>query len=184
MVTDRRTFIRNTSAITASFALAGGAKAAAVNTQQSTEVKSIELLALHTNEYLSGAFWARGRFIEPNLQAIDHLLRDHRTDETHRIDPGLLMYLHDLRELLGGSGPFYVISGYRSAATNAQLRRNSSGVAKRSFHMFGRAIDMRMPDVSTAVVRDAAISLQRGGVGFYPRSDFIHLDTGKFRHWG
>ena len=186
MVSDRRAFIRTTSAITASVALSGAARLAiaAEPKQQSAEVKSIELLALHTNEYLSGAFWARGKFIEPNMQAIDHLLRDHRTDEIHSIDPALLMFMHDLREMLGGSRPFHVISGYRSASTNAKLRRNSSAVAKRSFHMFGRAIDLRVPDVPTATVREAAIALQRGGVGFYPRSDFVHLDTGKFRHWG
>ena len=192
MVIDRRAFIRTTSAITASVALAGVARRATAddseqlqdNVKSPDNVKSIELLALHTNEYLSGAFWARGQFIESNLQAIDHLLRDHRTNEIHSIDPALIVFMHDLREMLGGSGPFHVISGYRSAATNAKLRRHSSRVARRSFHMFGRAIDLRVPDVPTATVREAAIALQRGGVGFYPRSDFVHLDTGKFRHWG
>ena len=182
MLRDRRAFIRKTSALAASVTVSG--MTAPAISASAGDVRSIELLALHTNEYLSGAFWARGKYIEPNLAAIDHLLRDHRTDEMHRMDPRLLNYLHDLANSLGVSGPFHVISGYRSAATNAQLRRKSSGVARRSFHMFGRAVDVRMPDVPTAIVRDAAIALERGGVGYYPRSDFIHLDTGKYRHWG
>ncbi len=182
MVHDRRAFIRNSSAVAASVALSGASVPSLA--ASASDVRSIELLALHTNEYLSGAFWARGKYIEPNLAAIDHLLRDHRTDEMHRMDPRLLNYLHDLAASLGVTGPFHVISGFRSAATNAQLRRKSSGVARKSFHMFGRAVDVRMPDVPTAVVREAAIALERGGVGYYPRSDFIHLDTGRYRHWG
>lgn len=153
------------------------------NIAAAEDVRIIELLALHTNEYLRMPFRAGGELLNKNLPSIDHLLRDHRTDEVHAIDPLLLDYLHDLADALDLTVPFHVVSGFRSASTNEQLRRTSSGVAKRSFHLVGRAVDVRVPDMPVAQVREAAIALQRGGVGYYPRSGFVHLDTGRFRHW-
>ena len=177
VIRDRREFIAKTAAAALVPGVCSGANVL------DTEKKKLELFALHTQEYLRTYYRVDGELLQPHCAAIDHLLRDHRTNEVHVIDPHLFDYLHDLGQLLGLQGPFEVISGYRSAATNAQLRRSSSGVAKRSFHMFGRAVDIRVPDIAVSEVRDAAISLERGGVGYYPRSEFIHLDTGRFRHW-
>lgn len=177
VVQTRRDFICCTAAGALSLGSVGPLRAA------ENHVQFIELLALHTNEYLQAPYRVNGELLDKNLPAIHRLLRDHRTDEVHAIDPRLLDYLHDLGLVLGFGGPFHVISGYRSAATNARLRQASNGVAKRSFHMYGRAVDIRVPGVSSAQVRAAAIELRRGGVGHYPGSNFVHLDTGNFRHW-
>jgi uncharacterized protein YcbK (DUF882 family) len=99
------------------------------------------------------------------------------------IDPALLDLLHDLGARTGSTKPFEVISGYRSPATNEALRRASDGVARSSLHMSGRAIDIRLADVALPALRDAAIGLHGGGVGYYPRSDFVHVDTGRVRFW-
>ncbi|HLE65999.1 MAG TPA: DUF882 domain-containing protein, partial [Burkholderiales bacterium] len=109
--------------------------------------------------------------------------RDFRTGETHPIDPRLLDTLNVLCALCGG-GVFEVISGYRSPKTNAMLRGAGGGVAEHSLHVEGRAIDLRLTGFRTARLRDAAIALGRGGVGYYPKSDFVHLDTGRVRNWG
>lgn len=145
--------------------------------------RTVDLLALHTMESLKATFWEAGEYIPDNLSRIAHVLRDHRTQEVHSIDPRLLDFLCALARELELTGSVHVISGYRSPATNEKLRQRSSGVAKRSFHMFGRAIDIRIPEVDSARVRDAAVSLQRGGVGYYPGPDFVHLDTGRVRTW-
>lgn len=145
--------------------------------------RTVNLLALHTMESLKTPFWEAGNYLPQNLSRIAHVLRDHRTQEVHSIDPRLLEYLYALAQELELTVPVHVISGYRSPATNEKLRQKSSGVAKRSFHMFGRAIDIRIPGVDSSQVRDAAVSLRRGGVGYYFGSDFVHLDTGRVRSW-
>jgi len=137
---------------------------------------------LHTGESVSAAFWAGGDYVAQELAAIDHLLRDHRTGEVAHIDTRLLERLHGLQQQFGDR-PFHVISGYRSPKTNATLNSKSSGVAKRSLHMQGRAIDIRLPGVETASLRQAALAQQACGVGYYPKSGFIHIDTGRTRFW-
>lgn len=138
---------------------------------------------LHTGERLAVEYHDGADYLADARASIDVLLRDHRADEVYPIDPGLLDMLHELRLLAGGGRHFEVISGYRSPATNSRLRQNSNGVAKRSLHMQGRAIDVRLVGVDTARLRDAAISLRAGGVGYYARSNFVHVDTGRFRTW-
>jgi uncharacterized protein YcbK (DUF882 family) len=128
-------------------------------------------------------YYSDGGYLPEALRQINHLLRDFRTEEIHVIDLNLLDTLHDLAASTGSGGVYDVISGYRSPATNAQLRKKSNGVAKRSLHMLGRAIDVRLADVDSKILRDAAIRLKKGGVGYYARSDFVHLDTGRFRTW-
>lgn len=145
--------------------------------------RSLDLLALHTMESLCVPFWQAGDYLPNNLSRFNHVLRDHRTHEVHAIDPRLLEFLFELSQALELNVPLHVISGYRSPATNAKLRLTSNGVAKRSLHMVGRAIDIRVPEVPSSVVRDTAMSLRRGGVGYYPRADFVHLDTGRVRGW-
>lgn len=138
---------------------------------------------LHTAERLEVAYRAGGRYLPSGLSAVNHLLRDFRTGDEHAIDPGLLDLLHALHTSTGSQRPFAVISAYRSPATNSMLRRHGGGVASGSLHMQGRAIDIRLADVPLAVLRDAALDLRRGGVGFYPSSNFVHVDTGRVRHW-
>ncbi len=116
-------------------------------------------------------------------RAVNEFLRDFRTGEIHPIDPRLLDLLRRVRHAVGDVGTFEVISGYRSPATNAALRASGRGVAKRSLHMQGRAIDVRLRGVDTRNLRDAALALRAGGVGYYRRSNFVHLDTGRVRSW-
>jgi uncharacterized protein YcbK (DUF882 family) len=137
----------------------------------------------HTGERLSVAYFAEGRYLQDGLERLRSFLRDFRTGDEHAIDPALFDLLHDLRLATATRGPFHVISGYRSPATNAMLREHSAGVAGGSLHVQGRAIDVRLGDVRTNVLRDAALELQRGGVGYYPVSDFVHVDTGRVRRW-
>lgn len=144
----------------------------------------LSLRNLHTGEKLTRTYWADGEYLAEPLADIDRLLRDHRTDETHPMDPQLLDLLHRLHDKVGGRRPFEIISGYRSPHTNAMLRGNSSGVAKKSLHMQGKAIDIRLPGHDLGKLRQAALSLRSGGVGYYPKSNFLHVDTGRVRHWG
>lgn len=143
----------------------------------------LTLRNLHTGEKITRTYWADGQYLQDQLAEVDHLLRDHRTDEIHPIDPHLLDVLHRLQHTVGSRKPFEVISGYRSPKTNAMLRSNSSGVAKKSLHMQGKAIDIRLPGQDLAKLRQAALGLKAGGVGYYPKSNFLHLDTGRVRFW-
>jgi len=145
--------------------------------------KTLAFENTHTGDKLKLTYFEKGRYIRSALQEINFLLRDYRTGDVFPIDTSLLDQLHDLKLMLGVSRPFHIISGYRSPHTNAELRSHSSGVANNSLHMQGRAIDIRLEGYNTRHIRDAALSLRRGGVGYYPKSDFVHLDTGKFRKW-
>lgn len=137
----------------------------------------------HTGETLTVVYRHGQQYAPDALAKINHHLRDHRSGEVCQMDHGLLDLLHQLASATGSREPFQVISGYRSPSTNDMLRQKGSGVAKRSLHMQGKAIDVRLADVSTSQLRRAAIDLKAGGVGFYPKSDFVHLDTGRFRTW-
>lgn len=145
--------------------------------------KTLAFQNINTGDKLKLTYFEKGRYIKSALREIDFLLRDYRTGDVHRIDTHLLDQLHDLKTLLGAKRPFDIISGYRSPSTNANLRSHSSGVANKSLHMQGRAIDIRLEGHDIRHLRNAAIALRRGGVGFYPQSGFVHLDTGKFRTW-
>ena len=146
--------------------------------------KMISLQNSHTGDKLRLTYFERGLYIEDALQEIDYILRDYHTGDIHPIDPALLDQLHELKLRLGVSRPFNIISGYRSPETNANLRRHSDGVAKHSLHMQGRAVDIRLEGYGASTIRDAALSMQRGGVGYYSASNFVHLDTGDVRTWG
>ncbi|MEI7704099.1 MAG: DUF882 domain-containing protein [Deltaproteobacteria bacterium] len=137
----------------------------------------------HTGERLSLPYWGDGTYLPASLSRVDEFLRDFRTGDRHPIDPALLDQLHSLRLATGSRAPFQVISGYRSPQTNDALRGHGGGQARHSLHMQGRAIDVRLADVRTSVLRDAALELGRGGVGFYPSQDFVHVDTGPVRRW-
>lgn len=137
----------------------------------------------HTGERLTTPYFVDGAYLPDGLARLDAFLRDHRTGEQHAIDPALFDILNDLRLATGTKSPFQVISAYRSPRTNSMLREKSRGVAQGSLHLAGRAIDVRLADVSSAALRDAAIELRRGGVGYYAGPDFVHVDTGRVRRW-
>ena len=138
----------------------------------------------HTGESLDLVYAVGDRYDASALGTLDHFLRDHYTGEVGRIDPRLHDLLSDLHRTLGADEPLQVISAYRCARTNERLRRRGGGgVASRSLHLDGRAIDIRVAGVPLVDVRDAALSLQRGGVGYYPGSQFVHVDTGRIRRW-
>jgi uncharacterized protein YcbK (DUF882 family) len=137
----------------------------------------------HTGESLAVDYCLDGRYCSEGLARVNHVLRDHRNGAVHPIDPQLLDLLHDVAQRCDRDPEFDVISGYRSPASNAMLHARSSGVATRSLHMDGRAIDVRLVGYDLARLRDRALDLQRGGVGYYRASQFVHLDTGRVRHW-
>ena len=137
----------------------------------------------HTGENLAATYWAEGGYIDSELQDINTLLRDHRSGDIYPIDTALLDLLYVLQSTVGSHKAYQVISGYRSPATNASLRNKSTGVAKRSYHMQGKAIDIRLPGCELKQLHTAALSIKAGGVGYYPGSDFIHVDVGPRRSW-
>ena len=145
--------------------------------------RKIHLYNTHTGEFLKTTYWAEGRYLGRELHEAAHLLRDHRNDDMHPIDPKLLDYLSTVTQRFGVQKPVEVISGYRSPESNSMLERTTSGVAHNSLHMSGRAIDIRIPGKSIRQVSKVAKSLRLGGVGTYHKSQFVHLDTGKFRTW-
>ncbi len=145
--------------------------------------RSLSFLHTHTGETLSLVYAAGDTYVASALARVDWFLRDFRNGEARSIDPQLLDQLHTLAELTRSKAAFEVISGYRSPATNEKLQRAGGGVATHSLHLEGRAIDIRLADVRLPDLRDAATSLRAGGVGFYPQSQFVHLDTGRVRRW-
>lgn len=149
-----------------------------------TYEKKLGFLNLHTGERTQATYWANGRYVPEGLRAINHVLRDHRTGDRFTIDPELFDLLHLLQRRLGTRQEFHVISAYRSPASNEMLAARSNGVAKASLHTIGKAIDVRLPGRRLFDLRAAALSMQMGGVGYYPGSDFVHLDTGRVRFWG
>jgi uncharacterized protein YcbK (DUF882 family) len=137
----------------------------------------------HTDETLKVAYYANGRYLPSALQDVNWLLRDFRNDEVKEIDPRLLDLLYAVRQRLDTEQAFEIYSAYRSPATNAALRREGWGVARNSLHMQGMAIDINLPGWEARHIGNCALSLQRGGVGFYRRSNFVHLDVGEIRTW-
>jgi uncharacterized protein YcbK (DUF882 family) len=145
--------------------------------------KTLFLEHEHTGDSLKLTYFEQGRYVHGALEEINFLMRDYHTDDVHPIDTALLDQLFDLNEILGINKPIHIVSGYRSPFTNAQLRRNTPGVAEHSFHMQGRAIDIRIEGMQARTIKDAALSMAQGGVGFYPYNNFVHLDTGDIRTW-
>jgi uncharacterized protein YcbK (DUF882 family) len=137
----------------------------------------------HTGERLTVAYFQDGVYDPEALRTVNHFLRDFRTNDIHDIDAGLLDLLHTLAVVTETGRPFDVISAYRSPRTNAMLRQHSEGVAAGSLHMRGQAIDIRLDDVALPALRAAALDLKGGGVGYYPASNFVHVDVGRVRFW-
>lgn len=144
----------------------------------------LSLHNIHTDEHLSIAYRTPSGTFDPTaLSEIDRLLRCHYTNEIHEIDPRTLDYLSLLDQQLGGGHDIQIISAYRSPSYNKLLKREGHGVARKSLHLQGRALDVRFPSVDLSLLKKTALHLARGGVGYYPRADFVHIDSGPFRRW-
>ena len=147
------------------------------------KIKELAFFNTHTNERLLVSFQRNGKYDTGALKKINYILRDHRSGEIETIDVRLLELLHAIAKRTKSQEPFHVISGYRSPATNKALRKKSRGVASKSMHMLGQAIDIRIPGFSTRKLRNVACKMKGGGVGYYPKSDFVHVDVGRVRYW-
>ena len=150
-----------------------------------SEARELSFYHTHTGKRLNVVYWEDGRYVDTALDQVNHFLSDFRTGDVAIMDRQLLDLIYDVRDSLGGEGTYQIISAYRSPKTNEMLRNRStsSGVARKSQHLLGKAIDVRLEGVATAELRDAAIRLHRGGVGYYQASDFVHMDTGRVRRW-
>ena len=177
MLLGRRAFL--VGSLSAATMLGAGRKAAAAT----VEAHELSFYHIHTAEKLTITYREHGELVPGALAEVNRYLRDFRTEQVHDIDVALLDALHALYSQFDGRGNFEVISGYRSPRTNAALRHATTGVAENSLHIEGRAIDVRLTSAKTAALRDAALALRPGGVGYYPESNFVHIDTGKFRTW-
>jgi len=181
----RRVFLGVGAAAAAGTLLPARTAAASTATSLAAD-RSIAFLHTHTGEQLAMAYCAAGEYIPEALGEVNHLLRDFRANAVKPIDPALLDLLFDLNGRLGTDQPFHVISGYRTPETNAMLQEHGgahSGVATHSLHMDGKAIDIRVPGIRLEHLRDVAKTLRVGGVGYYPASNFVHVDTGRVRYW-
>ena len=147
------------------------------------EERKLSFYNTHTHERLMVIYKECENYIPEALKRVNYILRDHRTGEIHPIDPKLMDYLYDVLTRVGNHGEVHIISGYRSPRSNTKLRKRSKGVAGGSLHMQGRALDFRLPGTDIAVLRDTALAMKRGGVGYYKKSDFIQIDTGRVRFW-
>jgi uncharacterized protein YcbK (DUF882 family) len=144
----------------------------------------LRLYNTHTGERMEVVYSQGGQYIPSALAKLDYFLRDHRTGDVRHFDPRLYDILFDLTSSVGQpGGEIAIVCGYRTSSTNESLRARTTGVAKNSLHIQAEAIDLRMPGIDTLKLRKAALALRRGGVGYYPHSDFIHVDTGRVRQW-
>ncbi len=177
-MTTRRNFLKLSAATAAMMA-------APVAFAKRTPVgeRTIKFYGLHTDEWLTSTYWVDGVYVPDEMAAINRMLRDHRSGDVSKMDPRLFDMLYTLQQKVKKQGTFHIISGYRSPATNTKLRRHSNGVAKGSLHTRGKAIDIRLPGIELKHLRQAALDMRAGGVGYYPRSNFIHVDTGRPRFW-
>ncbi|GGE85726.1 DUF882 domain-containing protein [Massilia psychrophila] len=145
--------------------------------------RTLRMYNTHTGESLRTVFWAEGQFVPGAMDDINQLLRDHRNNQVAPIDPKLLLLLDQVSSAVGANSVVHIISGYRSPASNQLLAEKTSGVAKHSMHLDGKAIDVRIPGRDLASLHKAALRVGGGGVGYYPDSQFVHMDTGRLRHW-
>lgn len=148
-----------------------------------SDARQLSFFHTHTQLSLDVVYYEDGEYVAASLQKINRFLKDFRTGDVTEMNPALLDILYDVRAELGSDETFEVISAYRSEKTNEMLRAQTTGVAKQSQHLLGNAIDVRLRGVRTDKLRDVALGMQRGGVGYYEDSDFVHMDTGRVRSW-
>jgi uncharacterized protein YcbK (DUF882 family) len=172
----RRRFLRSAALLAPVLAWPGIARTA-------TPARRLAFYHTHTSETLDVVYSENNAYLPDALAEIRHLFRDFRSGDVHAIDPTLLDLLHDVQQATGRGGRYEIISAYRSPQTNRLLAKTGGGVAPRSLHLSGQAIDVRLPGVRTVDLQRAALQRAGGGVGYYPQSDFVHLDTGRVRRW-
>ena len=148
-----------------------------------TTEKSLSLYNPHTKDRFHGVYWRNGEYVANALKKINHIMRDFRAGDIKQIDTHLLDLLSTISIKLKPKKPFHVISGYRSPETNAKLRKHGKGAAKNSYHIQGKAVDIRLPGYRTSALRRTAYRLKLGGVGYYPQQRFVHVDVGPIRYW-
>jgi len=179
----RRALLGGLTTITAMAAVPAFASAPAL-LKGAGDFRNISLVNKRTGDWINTVYWVEGEYIPDALDGINYLMRDWREDLVHRIDPRTIDIMAATQHLLDCSEPFEVVSGYRSAKTNAMLRRRSRSVARKSYHVKGMAVDIAMKTRSVGQVSKAGLSLSAGGVGKYSRAKFVHLDSGPVRDWG
>jgi uncharacterized protein YcbK (DUF882 family) len=183
----RRSFLKSSVVLASTLGLPALSRAADVTAAAAAVAapneRTLRFYNTHTGESLRSIFWAEGQFIPDALQDINRVLRDHRNNKIAQMDPQLLLLLDRVSAQFGSQNVIHIISGYRSPESNALLHEHSNGVAKHSMHMEGKAIDIRIPGRDLAAVRKAAMAQRGGGVGYYPDSQFVHMDTGRVRYW-
>jgi uncharacterized protein YcbK (DUF882 family) len=145
--------------------------------------RSLRMYNTHTGESLRTIYWAEGKFVPEAMNDINKLLRDHRNNKIAQMDPKLVFLLDQVSTAVGSNSVVHVISGYRSPESNQLLAATTNGVARHSMHLDGKAIDVRIPGRDLAALHQAALRVGGGGVGYYPASQFVHMDTGRLRHW-
>ena len=165
-------------------ALARWGRPSSVLLSSKAATRALSFPNLHTDEKLQVAYWKDGGYDRNAWDKINHILRDHYSGDTHVMDLRLMDLLHDVQTNLKNDRTIEVISGYRSPATNRMLTEASGGVAKNSFHMRGMAIDVRIDGTPLPHLHETALAMRRGGVGYYPKSEFVHMDVGPVRRWG
>ncbi|WKE66281.1 YcbK family protein [Gallaecimonas kandeliae] len=176
-VLSRRHFLFGVGALAAASVIPGKAMASVGHK------RALSLVNLHTGDQADGIYWQNGLYQQDTLQSFNQVLKDHRSGDVTHMDPVLFDQLTHLTGKLGFEGTIQVISGYRSPASNAAMKKAGHHVATHSFHTMGRAIDIRLPGIKLADAHRAALSMKAGGVGYYPHDNFIHIDTGPVRRW-
>jgi len=178
---DRRGFLKHGLLFTA--ALGFWNPSLVMAGEQVPSGREISFNNAHTGEKFHGEYWSNGKYLPDAFGEIRKLMRDFRTGDIYPIDPRLIDVLFVVKSKVKNSTPFSVFSGYRSPKTNATLRRRSEGVARASLHMQGQAADINLPGTRLSYLEKSALKLRIGGVGYYPKSGFVHIDTGRVRHW-
>ena len=155
---------------------------AAIEELTTTE-RSLALYNIHTKDSFNGVYWKNGKYVNDAMKNINHIMRDFRAHDIKQMDTHLLDLLSAISIKLKPKKPFHVISAYRSPETNAKLRKRGRGAAKNSYHIQGKAVDIRLPGYRTSVLRRTAYKLKGGGIGYYPHQRFVHIDVGPIRYW-
>jgi len=177
-VSSRREFIKNTSLLVGSAMFFPN-----ILLSKNNNIKTLQLFDTHIKKEFDILFWENGQYLTKGLDQISQALMDHRSGEIINIDYKLADLLYEVKCSTNAKKPINIYSGYRSPKTNERLRRHRRGVAKHSYHILGQAVDINIPGVSLRRVKNSARNLKAGGVGYYPRSGFVHLDIGPVRHW-
>ncbi len=180
---DRRNFLKMGLGILGCALIPEELLAAPAKLRKKLEVKTLNFYNLHTEEKLSVNYWVNGQYVRQALKKINFIFRDHRANISKPIDTELLDLLFTMKKGLKIKEPFRIISGYRAPLTNEMLAQNSDGVAKNSYHLKGMAVDISLEGMNLKKISDFAMKLEKGGVGYYPQSNFVHLDVGPVRHW-